>query len=401
MIITDTETLYPWLSEEVKSCIQDFQPKPFYTFLLKIASHCNLNCKYCYMYNLADQTWVQQPKTMSDQTILQTAKRIKDHAIAHNLSDVRIIFHGGEPLLVGIDYLRKVIEFINKSLQPVKVSYGIQSNGILLKKEWIELLSAYQIGIGISIDGDKELNDTNRVYHNGRGTHDDLIKSLNLLQDAKEKVNYGFLCVIDTNTDPIKVYDYLLSFEPKQIDFLLPLNHYDSLPQGKATVSPLDTRYADWLIPIFDKWYNSQSLTAIRYFTDIISLILGAENSVETLGLGVVDFVIIETNGDIEAVDSLKSTYERATGLGGLNVATHSFDEALAHPAIFSRQLGINSLCQTCQQCSIVNVCGGGYLPHRYSSKNGFMNPSVYCEDLKKLILHIYDVIQNDIQKIS
>ena len=42
-----------------------------------------------------------------------------------------------------------------------------------------------------------------------------------------------------------------------------------------------------------------------------------------------------------------------------------------------------------CQSCPIVKVCGGGYLPHRYSLHRGFANPSVYCRDLTKLITHV------------
>jgi len=59
------------------------------------------------------------------------------------------------------------------------------------------------------------------------------------------------------------------------------------------------------------------------------------------------------------------------------------------HPAVVARQLGLEGLSPTCQQCELVAVCGGGYYPHRYRPGSGFLNPSVYCSDLAVLISHI------------
>ncbi len=97
---------------------------------------------------------------------------------------------------------------------------------------------------------------------------------------------------------------------------------------------------------------------------------------------------MIETNGEIEAVNSLKAAYDGATELG-FDVFRNAFDEVAAHAAVRARQSGVNSLCETCRKCEIVEVCGGGYIPHRYSASRGFDNPSVYCADLQKLINHI------------
>lgn len=52
-----------------------------------------------------------------------------------------------------------------------------------------------------------------------------------------------------------------------------------------------------------------------------------------------------------------------------------------------------HKLCATCQSCPIESVCGGGYLPHRYSETNGFNNPSIYCRDIMKIITHMQNHI--------
>ena len=53
-----------------------------------------------------------------------------------------------------------------------------------------------------------------------------------------------------------------------------------------------------------------------------------------------------------------------------------------------------------------VNVCGGGYYPHRYSVEQSYMNPSVYCKDLYKLINHInnrivLNLVQDDMKLLA
>ena len=111
-------------------------------------------------------------------------------------------------------------------------------------------------------------------------------------------------------------------------------------------------------------------------------------SDVESIGTGMVDFIVIETNGSFEAVDSLKSTFDGATHLG-YNAFDHTLDTVAADRRVQSRQMYAQGLCRTCQDCSLVNVCGGGYLPHRYAGGEDFDHPSVYCADLMKLIRHI------------
>src|SRR6476620_264492 len=95
---------------------------PFHTYLWKIASRCNLNCKYCYVYNLADQRWRRQPHFMSEDTARQCACRIREHLQKHDKKDLVIIFHGGEPLWGGIDQLRMLCTIIREEL----TDYGFQ-----------------------------------------------------------------------------------------------------------------------------------------------------------------------------------------------------------------------------------------------------------------------------------
>ena len=282
------------------------------------------------------------------------------------------------------------------SEEDMRLTLGIQSNGLLFDRGIGDLLLRRGMTIGVSIDGPPEVNDRNRVDKLGRATSGELERRLRLLTSKEYRRAFtGFLCVIDPNTEPERTVDYLLSFDPPSIDFLFPLDNHDRLPPGKRAGSSV-APYGEWLVRAFDRWLASGRSTEVRIFHSLIGLIAGAPSTVETLGVDPVDLIVIETNGDIEAVDSLKAVFNGATHLG-YNVVRNQFDEVATNVGVRSRQMGVNSLSEQCKACNIVEICGGGYLPHRYSKERLFDNPSVYCADLKLLIEHIANVISMNV----
>jgi uncharacterized protein len=370
---------------------------PFHTYILKIASRCNLNCKYCFIYNSADSRWKIQPQFMSETIARKTAYRILEHCRTHSKTDIEIVLHGGEPLLGGVSHLSMLASVIKETFSgsDIAVKLSMQSNGILLTREICEFMQAEHIRTGISLDGPPEINDIYRVDHEGKPSSHRLEDSLKLLTSSYPNIWGGFLCVINIFSDPIRVTEYLMSYSPSNIDFLFPLNNYNSRPPGKET-DVNATPYGDWLIKVFDYWFYQDTQTSIRIFYNIIRLIFGVPSSVEYLGLTPADLIVIETNGDIEGVDSLKSTYDGATKLG-YNVFNDSFDSVATNSAVRSRLVGgLDALCQKCKECPVVNICGGGYMPHRYSSDNGFDNPSIYSSDLEKLIRYIHAAVSRE-----
>jgi uncharacterized protein len=363
---------------------------PFRQVLLKIHSRCNLSCDHCYMYEHADQSWRHRPMVMSKRIIDTTAARIGEHAERHGLGAVVVILHGGEPLLAGAHTIDYTVRAIRRAVpKTTAIRYGLQTNGLLLDARFLDLFAQHGIEVGVSLDGDAEANDRHRRYADGRGSHTGVVPALRLLQSQRYRHLYGgILCTVDLYNDPVDVYEHLLGFEPPGIDLLLPHGNWTKPPPGRPD-DQTQTPYADWLIPVFDRWINApRRETRIRLFESIISLLLGGRTTSEAVGLGKVDLITIETDGAIEQGDTLKTTAEGAAATG-LHVARNSFDEALAHPAIHGRQQGIAALSEICRRCPIVKICGGGLYAHRYRVDNGFVNPTVYSADMFRLIRHI------------
>jgi radical SAM protein with 4Fe4S-binding SPASM domain len=107
--------------------------------------------------------------------------------------------------------------------------------------------------------------------------------------------------------------------------------------------------------------------------------------------------VVIESDGAIELVDSLKSAYPGACDTG-LHVSSDPLDAALDHPGVVARQIGLMALSETCRHCDLHSLCGGGHYAHRYRSGEGFRNPSVYCADMAKLISHVSQRVLADVR---
>jgi uncharacterized protein len=252
----------------------------------------------------------------------------------------------------------------------------------------------------VSLDGAADAQDRHRRFAGGRGSHAAVTAGLRQLAGERYRHLFsGLLCVIDLENDPLDTYAALLQFEPPSVDFLLPHGSWASPPPGRITGSP-DTPYADWLIAIFDRWYR-EPRTAVRLFTEVMRLLLGGTSEVEAVGLAPVSLLVIETDGAIEQVDTLKSAFHGAPQTG-LHVARDSFDAALLLPEVAARQAGHRALSVKCQECAIRRVCGGGLYAHRYSPGTGFANPSVYCPDLMRLIKHIRQTMESDIaQRIA
>jgi uncharacterized protein len=149
-------------------------PMPVTTVVLNVTNQCNLSCTYCYEYGedkIVDTENGRQPKFMSEETAQQSVefmlREAGDNKLAH------ITFFGGETLL-NFPVLVKTIAYARRRAAEVgkDVDFSLTTNATLLKPEIIEFLAEERIGVTISIDGPKEVQDKFRVFHNGAGSYD-------------------------------------------------------------------------------------------------------------------------------------------------------------------------------------------------------------------------------------
>jgi uncharacterized protein len=354
------------------------------SFLLKVASRCNLACDYCYMYEHADQSWRHQPKLMSDEIVRLAATRVLEHATAHDLDRVAIIFHGGEPLLAGADRLAAIAATFRGAMPHVQVDIGVQTNGTLLDAAALDVLDQADIGVSLSLDGPRNATDRHRLTHGGRSSHDAAMAALHLLE-GRQRVFSGVIAVIDPANDPVELIEFFGQTAAPQLDLLLPDANHLKPPPGRDETPDL---YERWLIDAFDAWFDLHPELPLRTFEAILDTVAGLPSSTDAFGFGDVSLLTIETDGSYHDLDVLKVTAEGSTALG-LHVANASVDEAAATEKIRTHRLLLRAegLSPTCRACDVVEVCGGGAVPHRYAA-DGFAHPTVYCGEMQALIGH-------------
>ena len=363
------------------------------TVLLKVTSRCNINCSYCYVYNQGDTSWQRMPKHMSlavvEDVLRQLAKLYEDqrHPFA-------IVLHGGEPLLLPRSILDALLQGLADHL-PSTCSRAIQTNGMLIDGGLLELCLRTSTTLSVSLDGPADVNDTFRIAFNGEGTHARAAAGIELIRQHPQAslLFTGALCVVDPNSDPIKVYDFFKSLAVPSVDFLFKDGNYEKLPPGKAAIE--STEYGQWLAAVWDCYINDPTPPRIRVLDDFGRLLLGGASVKEGCGQRMFGIAVIDTDGTVTKNDTLKSTYDGADRFGEKwSISTHQLSEIASSPEFIKYSQLQHPTSPVCQACSLLSVCGGGMPLSRWHPETGLANPSVYCADYKLLISHIQETLR-------
>ncbi|MEU4159919.1 radical SAM protein [Actinoplanes sp. NPDC026670] len=353
--------------------------------VVKLASRCNLACTYCYMYEHSDQTWRMQPRFMADETMKDVSRRIAEYLADKPNLTLTVVAHGGEPLLLGVPGLRRFFETVRRAAGPRAVRFGIQTNGVLITPDIVDLLIAENVFTSVSLDGQPISNDLRRINKNGTGSAAATMAGVSRLRASSQgaRLFTGFLAVIDLDVNPAEALAFFNRLSSPSVDFLLPHYNYDTFP---AHQSPLE--YGAWLAKLFDLWFDDATEMRIRSFEVIMKLLLGGTYGMDFLGSVSRGVVTIETDGSYHSLDALKTSFSGATATG-MTVSETALARVESLPAVSATRDKATAASTTCLTCPVFSVCGGGLLAHRFSAAHGYNRPSVFCKALYGLIRHI------------
>lgn len=356
------------------------------SFLVKVASKCNLDCDYCYVYHHADQSWRSMPRLLSSEDREAFTCKLASYLKHVGIRRCVVIFHGGEPLLMGSTELVAFAAQLREAVgDDVQLDIGMQTNGLLLTREALDQLSSANIGISLSLDGPKAANDLHRTSRRGRSSFERAYQALQLLRSAPD-VFSGVIAVIDPRIPARQLLEFFSKEQVPQLDFLLPDGHHLRLPPGRLEQPDI---YENWLIEAFDVWFDEYSGLKVRTFEALLDAVAGMPSQTDAFGFGDVSLITVETDGTYHDLDVLKVVSQGATRLNG-SVRDTPISDVAASAALAAHRslLKKEGLCASCRSCDVVDVCGGGSVPHRYGA-NGFTNPTIYCREMRALIRHV------------
>ena len=355
-----------------------------FNIILKISDSCPLACDYCYYFRNPVCKSKSRPNKISLEVIKQLCLRIMEYSKQHINKIDKVVFtlHGGEPLAVGKTFFRYIIETISRNLC-IPYELILQSNGVLIDNEWIEIIKTYNIQLGISIDGPEEYQNIHRKLKNGEGSFSIVDKNIRLC--IKNNINVGVLMVADPTFEPKKIWNYLVNdLGIDGMDILVRDYTHDTLPSMQY-VKTLSNYLVEWL----NIWMNHNDATIkIRIFDSIINLLLGKNSELEfgfKKSTNVVPTITMYTNGDISPSDELMSIGRDFMNIDK-NILLNDLDNIFAVSIFKEIERAYCITPNDCVSCCWSNVCGGGCgILGRYSQKNAFSNKGIYCLIWKKL----------------
>src|ERR1700733_1740653 len=130
-----------------------------HSLILKVAERCNLNCSYCYMYNHEDQSYRTKPPFMSAAVFERVLELSKSYCDRHAPHSIWLVFHGGEPTLLGVDRFSARVRRATEVLGDQLAGISLQTNGLLVDDQWCDVLLENKVEVGVSLDGPASIHD--------------------------------------------------------------------------------------------------------------------------------------------------------------------------------------------------------------------------------------------------
>ncbi|MBP1294896.1 MULTISPECIES: radical SAM protein [Bradyrhizobium] len=361
-----------------------FQEQPITQLLVKVAARCNIDCSYCYWFR--DAAVYDKPKLMSAEVLQQLLLRLEQHVARYSLVDFPVILHGGEPLLWGVDNFHRFAEACEgvTSRTGCEIPIAVTTNGVLIDDEWLDCFEARNISVAISIDGPAHIHDAHRRTFQGTGTHAAVERAARML--VSRDIGVIALAVCNPAYAPQEYADFFAACGISNYDIMIP----------DATVDEKPSSIAPFYNGLFDLWLEANRTTPtsnVRIISDMVAALIGNNAPTEGVGHKPVELCTVMTDGTVEAHDVLRIAGDGFTNTR-FNIFDHAIDDVRTEPRWKAARDASVNLCEKCRQCKFMNACGGGYLPHRFSRKNGFDNPSVYCDDLYSMFENMQSVLE-------
>jgi len=366
---------------------------------------CNLGCKYCFF--LSKENLYPRESPMMEDAILETYIR---QLMESSGGEVTISWQGGEPMLRGIDFYRRSIEFANKYGEGRRVAHTIQTNGTLVDDEWAAFFKEHNYLVGLSIDGPRELHDAYRITKQGTGSFDEVIRGWNILR--KHNVDVNILCTIHAaNQDyPLEVYHFFRDELKAEYIQLIPIveratpDTIDIANEGwggqrgrdrplykqegnlvtRRTVNA--EKFGAFLTAIFDEWVTRDvGKVYVTTFDVALGSFMGQHNLcivAPTCG----DALVMEHNGDVYSCDHF---VEPKYKLG--NIADTPLGTLVASER--QRRFGSHkyeSLPKYCKECPVLFACYGECPRNRFiKTPDGEEGLNYLCAGYKAFFTHI------------
>lgn len=349
------------------------QPTPF----------CNINCSYCYLPHRSDRT------TLAIEQIQRIFEKLFTFPTISG--QVTVVWHAGEPLVLGPQYYEDAFRKISEHCPPgLTIEHAVQTNGILINDDWCDLFRRWKVGVGISIDGPRAINDAFRKTRSGKGTFDKAVAGIRQL--LQHQIPFYVISVLtrDALVNPDALFSFYRELDIHDVGFNI------EEQEGVHDTTTLGPGLPPGSVQSFLRRFNE--LMRSHDFHIVVREIEETMASIRHFdGNGPINNLVIPFG--IITIDVKGGIYTFSPEIAGYasrdfetfsigNVFTDSFEDMRDSSVLtaMSSQIAAGvELCRT--SCKYFSVCGGGAPSNKVFENGTFASTSTtYCELTKKRV---------------
>jgi uncharacterized protein len=295
---------------------------------------------------------------------------------------LEITFHGGEPLMAGIDFYRNALPLLRDSLSHRRASFSMQSNLWLLTDEMCAVLKRHNVSIGTSLDGPERITDAQR----GRGYFRRTMKGIELARS--HEIDVGCICTF-TPSSLLHLREIFDFFIEEGLNFTV-----------HACTSSLRTDVEDWalsadehgrlLMDSLGLYLKSLDHIRISTLDSLCRSVSAGRGGICTFGDCLGEYLAVGPDGSVYPC-------QRFAGMPGFamgNVLDAPFREKLHGSPVWrmfdNRQ---NRMREECGDCAYFDLCRGGCPYNALVVGNGQFKSlkDPHCAAYHRVFTHITD----------
>lgn len=343
-------------------------------FMLLPSMACQANCTYCFGPNRGP---------VMTQRVFEAAIEWID-SISGKEESIDLTFHGGEPLLAGTAWYARNLPLLARRFGK-RLKLSMQSNLWALDDAFCELLRAYNVSLGTSLDGPRQINDRQR----GEGYFRRTMAGIDVAR--RHGLEVGAICTFTQLSAPHyrQVLDFFIS-ERLPFSVHAAVSTLGCNQQNSWAMCP--KAHADLFVRLFDAYMENVTRIRISTFDAMAKGISTGKGGLCTFTNCLGDYLTIGPRGKLYSCNRFAAHPEWALG----SVLEMPDLDALRRSQAWNRlQEREAAVRRECGDCPHFAYCRGGCAYNAVTSDADPCDP--HCVAYKRLYSHITDLALEEI----
>lgn len=365
---------------------------------LILTDDCNLGCTYCLLQTQGGKAVRngQMSESVANSALDYFCGSIQHRSEGDFDIEKQIVYYGGEPLL-NFDVLRRSVDYarslMSQNVLPRKTRLTVVTNGTLLTRERASYLKSRGVNVGISIDGDELITDSNRSWKSGIGSYAHAIRAVRLCQDMGVAFSLSTTITPEGLQRSDRILAEILEIRPSSVGFNILVGPDTSVPASYGSEA------AQFLIKAFEI-LRSEGIFEDRMMRKVRSFVDGTIYLYDCAAAGGSQ-VVAYPDGSLGICHGFASDSQYTYGNVLRGVSTRHAErvnqEWLRRSPLFMPE---------CLDCCALSICGGG-CPY-----NAFLNAGTiwgldkrFChhatQTLDWLLWDLYENSRTDVARLT